>query len=263
MAPCRAQLTFQALQNLRLDGRIALITGGAGGIGLATAKRMVEAGAHVALADIRMDAADCAAKQLRQGSVRSIGLAGDVGKAEDANRLVRSTLQEFGRVDILVNNAGVMGRVAPLGELTDEDWHRVITTDLTSVFFMTRAVLAHMRERRSGCIVSVASIAGKEGTPRLVPYSVAKAGIIAFTKALGKEVVGDGVRVNCVAPGVVQTPLLDQLPSESTQVMLSKAPMGRLGTADEVAAVIHFLASDAASFITAQVFDASGGRATY
>ena len=251
------------MQNLRLDGRIALITGGAGGIGLATAKRFVEAGAHVALADIRKDAADSAAAQLRQGSVRAIGLAGDVSKAEDARRLVQLALKEFGRIDILVNNAGRMGRVAPLWELRDEDWNDVIAVDLTSVFLVSRAVLPQMRARRSGCIVSVSSIAGKEGTPRLIPYSVAKAGIIAFTKALGKEVVADGIRVNCVAPGVVETPLLDQLPPESTQVMLSKAPMGRFGTADEVAAVVHFLASDAASFITAQCFDASGGRATY
>lgn len=256
-------MTFQTLQNLRLDGRIALITGGAGGIGLATAKRFVEAGAHVALADIRQEAAEAAADQLRRSGARAVGIAGDVSKAADATRLAQAALLEFGRIDILVNNAGIMGRVAPLGELTDDDWNSVLRIDLDSVFLMSRAVLAHMRERRSGCIVSVASIAGKEGTPRLVPYSVAKAGIIAFTKALGKEVVGDGVRVNCVAPGVVETPLLDQLPPESTQVMLSKAPMGRLGTADEVATVIHFLASDAASFITAQVFDASGGRATY
>jgi 3-oxoacyl-[acyl-carrier protein] reductase len=256
-------LTFQALQNLRLDGRIALITGGAGGIGLATAKRFAEAGAHIALADIREDAAELAADQLKRSGSRAIAISGDVSKGADAARLVQATLLEFGRLDILVNNAGIMGRVAPLGELTDEDWNRVLRTDLDSVFLMSRAALGHMRERRSGCIVSVASIAGKEGTPRLVPYSVAKAGIIAFTKALGKEVVADGVRVNCVAPGVVETPLLEQLPPESTQAMLSKAPMGRLGTAEEVAAVIHFLASDAASFITAQIFDASGGRATY
>jgi 3-oxoacyl-[acyl-carrier protein] reductase len=150
-----------------------------------------------------------------------------------------------------------------LWELQDEDWSRVIGVDLSSVFYVSRAVVRHMRERKRGCIVSVASIAGKEGTPRLIPYSVAKAGIIAFTKALGKEVIGDGIRVNCVAPGVVETPLLAQLPPESTQLMLSKVPMGRLGTADEVAAVVQFLASDDASFITAQCFDASGGRATY
>jgi 3-oxoacyl-[acyl-carrier protein] reductase len=120
-----------------------------------------------------------------------------------------------------------------------------------------------MRSRRSGAIVNVSSIAGKEGTPQLIPYSVAKAGIIAFTKALGKEVIREGIRVNCVAPGVIETPLLEQLPKQAVDLMLSKAPMGRFGTADEVAAVIHFLASDAASFITAQCFDVSGGRATY
>ena len=162
-----------------------------------------------------------------------------------------------------IQPALTMGRAAQLQDLKDEDWNSVIGVDLSSVFYVTRAVIPHMRARKSGCIVSVASIAGKEGTPHLIPYSVAKAGIIAFTKALGKEVVAEGIRVNCVAPGVVETPLLEQLPPESTQLMLSKVPMGRFGTADEVAAVVHFLASDDASFITAQCFDASGGRATY
>jgi 3-oxoacyl-[acyl-carrier protein] reductase len=246
-----------------LAGRVALITGGAGGIGVAVARRFAAAGASIVLADIRKDAADSAAGELRKLGYRAIGLGGDVSKPAAAEALVQGTLKEFERIDILVNNAGFMGRVAPLWELTDTDWNDVLRVDLTSVFLLSRAVMPHMRARRSGSIISVASIAGKEGTPKLIPYSVAKAGIIAFTKALGKEVVADGIRVNCVAPGVVETPLLGQLPPEATQAMLSKVPMGRLGTADEVAAVIHFLASDAASFITAQCFDASGGRATY
>jgi len=246
-----------------LRDRVALITGGAGGIGLAIARRFAQAGAHLALADLRIDAARQAADALGELGHQAIGLGGDVSKSSDAEALVRGALERFGRIDILVNNAGRMGRVAPLWELRDDDWNDVLAVDLTSVFLVSRAVIPQMRARKSGCIVSVASIAGKEGTPRLIPYSVAKAGIIAFTKALGKEVVADGIRVNCVAPGVVETPLLDQLPPESTQVMLSKVPMGRFGTADEVAAVVHFLASDAASFITAQCFDASGGRATY
>ena len=243
--------------------RVALITGGAGGIGLAVAHRFAAAGARIAVADIRIDAARQAAKELIKLGHHAIGLGGDVSCSKDADALASATLAQFGRIDILVNNAGLMGRVAPLWELKDEDWNQVIGVDLSSVFFVSRAVIPHMRAQKSGCIVSVSSIAGKEGTPRLIPYSVAKAGIIGFTKALGKEVVGDGIRVNCVAPGVVETSLLDQLPPEATQMMLSKMPMGRFGTADEVAAVVYFLASDDASFITAQCFDVSGGRATY
>jgi 3-oxoacyl-[acyl-carrier protein] reductase len=246
-----------------LRDRVALITGGAGGIGFAIAQRFARCGAHLALADIRLEAAQAAAASFRTQGQRAIGLGGDVSKTKDAEALVRGVLDEHGRIDILVNNAGRMGRTAPLWELRDEDWNDVLAVDLTSVFLVSRAVIPHMRARRSGNIVSVASIAGKEGTPRLIPYSVAKAGIIAFTKALGKEVIGEGIRVNCVAPGVVETPLLEQLPPEATQLMLSKSPLGRFGTADEVAAVVQFLVSDDASFITAQCLDASGGRATY
>ena len=242
---------------------MALITGGARGIGLAIARRLTDAGAKVLLADQRKDEVERAAEGLRARAQHAVGLCGDVSNAADAMTLVDQAIREFGCIDILVNNAGIMGRVAPLWELTDEDWSDVLRIDLTSVFLMTRAVAPHMRSRKSGAIVSVASIAGKEGTPQLIPYSVAKAGIIAFTKAFGKEVIGDGIRVNCVAPGVVETPLLDQLPPAATQLMLSKSPMGRFGTADEVAAVVHFLASDDASFITSQCFDVSGGRATY
>ena len=251
------------MADLRLDDRVALITGGAGGIGLAVARRFAAAGARIAIADQKSDAVKQAADELTKLGHRAIGLTGDVSKAADAKALAETTVKELGHVDILVNNAGIMGRVAPLWELEEEDWRKVMSVDLTSVFLVSRAVISHMRSRRSGCIVSVASIAGKEGTPRLIPYSVAKAGIIAFTKALGKEVLTDGIRVNCVAPGVIDTPILEQLPAEATQLMLSKSPMGRFGTADEVAAVIHFLASDAASFITSQCFDVSGGRATY
>ena len=242
------------------DGRVAIVTGGAGGIGLAAGRRLAAAGARVVLVDMRGDAVSEAAESLGQ---RATAVQADVSSAADVEGLVARTLEREGRIDILINNAGIMGRTAPLWELSVDEWNHVLAVDLTSVFLVSRAIVPHMRARRSGAIVSVASIAGKEGTPNLIPYTVAKAGIIAFTKALGKEVVADGIRVNCVAPGVIDTPLLGQLPETATQIMLSKAPMGRFGTADEVSAVVQFLASDDASFVTSQCFDASGGRATY
>lgn len=249
--------------SFNLKDRVTLITGGAGGIGVAVARRFADAGAHIALADIRRDAVYEAAGELNNSGYRAIGLEADVSKPEAADSLVQQTLDEYGQLDILVNIAGFMGRAAPLWDLRDEDWHDVIRVNLTSIFYMNRAAIRHMRTRGSGNIISVSSIAGKEGTPQLIPYSVTKAGIIALTKALGKEVIKEGIRVNCIAPAIIETPLLDQLPRESIDLMLSKAPMGRFGTVEEIASVIHFLASDAASFITAQCLDASGGRATY
>lgn len=247
----------------RLDGRVCVITGGAGGIGVAVARRLGEAGASIVLVDLRADAVEAAAQGLCDAGYEAVGMACDVTVTESVEALMSEVVDELGSLDVLVNNAGIMGVTAPLWEISDEDWRRVLEVDLNSVFVCSRAVVPHMRKRGRGSIVSVSSIAGKEGTPLLVPYSTAKAGIIALTKALGKELIADGVRVNCVAPAIVETPLLEQLPADAIETMLSKAPMGRFGTADEVAVVVQFLASDEASFVTAQCYDASGGRATY
>jgi 2-dehydro-3-deoxy-L-rhamnonate dehydrogenase (NAD+) len=214
----------------------------------------------VMVADI---AEDGAAERLREGGGKAAGVAADVTSPTEVGAMVERTLDAFGAVDILVNNAGITGRDAPLWETTDEDWEKVLDLNLTGVFYCCRAVVSHMRERRSGAIVNVASISGKEGNPNMIPYSVSKAGVICLTKALAKEVITDAVRVNAVAPGVIETPLLDQLQPEAIDYMKSKVPMGRMGSPEEVAAVVHFLASDAASFVTGQCYDVSGGRATY
>jgi 3-oxoacyl-[acyl-carrier protein] reductase len=248
---------------LELPGRVAIVTGAARGIGFAIAERLSTAGAHVVVADISEDGATAAAERLREGGGKAAGVAADVTSPDEARAMVERAIDAFGAVDILVNNAGITGRDAPLWETTDEDWEKVLGLNLTGVFYCCRAVVSHMRERGSGAIVNVASISGKEGNPNMIPYSVSKAGVICLTKALAKEVIHDGVRVNAVAPGVIETPLLDQLQPEAIEYMRSKVPMGRMGSPEEVAAVVHFLASDAASFVTGQCYDVSGGRATY
>jgi 2-dehydro-3-deoxy-L-rhamnonate dehydrogenase (NAD+) len=248
---------------LELPERVAIVTGGARGIGFAIADRLSRAGARVVVADVDEQSAVAAAERLREGGAEAVEAVADVTKPEEVSTMVERAIDEFGKLDILVNNAGITGRDTPLSKVTDEDWEIVLKLNLTATFYCCRAAIFHMRQQRSGAVVNVASISGKEGNPSMIPYSVSKAGVICLTKALAKEVIHDGVRVNCVAPAVIETPLLDQLRPEAIEYMTSKIPMGRMGRAEEVAAVVHFLASDDASFVTGQCYDASGGRATY
>lgn len=244
----------------KLTGQTAIVTGGSQGIGLAITERLTNAGAVVAIADINSEKAEDAARQIG-GECFSVQT--DVTELASVQATVAEVLRRRGRIDILVNNAGIAGRAAPIEEQTDKDWQNAIAVNLTGVFYFCRAVVPHMRARKYGRIVNIASIAGKEGNPRMIPYSATKAAVIGLTKSLGKELAREGICVNAVAPAVVHTPILDQLTPEQVAYMTERIPMGRTGKPGEIAAVVHFLASPDCSFVTAQCYDASGGRATY
>jgi 3-oxoacyl-[acyl-carrier protein] reductase len=243
-----------------LERQTAIVTGAATGIGKAIATRLADAGATVAVVDLNLADGELVAAALPNGS---FAVEADVAQAAAVRRCVDLVLEKTGRIDVLVNNAGIAGPAAYLWEQTDEDWERNIAINLTGVFNFCRAVAPHMRSRGYGRIVNVASIAGKEGNPRMSPYSATKAGVIGLTKSLGKELATDGVCVNAVSPAVVQTRILDQLTPEQVAYMTDKIPMKRTAKPEEVAAVVHFLCSPECSFVTAQCYDVSGGRATY
>jgi len=241
----------------------AIVTGAARGIGRAIAETLAAAGNAVVIADRDAAAAEQTAAELREAGHRALAVQVDVADRASVTAMVAASIAEFGQVDVLVNNAGIAGKAAPIAEQSDEDWDLMMAVDLKSVYLCCQAVLPHMLERKYGSIVNVASIAGKEGNPNMVPYSAAKAGVIGLTKSLGKEVAQHGVRVNAVAPAVIGTEILLQLTQQQIDYMTSKIPMARLGKPEEVAQVVAFLASDGSSFVTAQCYDVSGGRATY
>jgi NAD(P)-dependent dehydrogenase (short-subunit alcohol dehydrogenase family) len=228
-------------------GRAALVTGGVSGIGAAVAERLREGDAHVVTFDIdsRADV---------QGDMRSsAALAAAVAKIE----------AEHGRLDILVNSAGVAGDSLHTVDVSDQEWERVLGVNASGSFYACRAAIPGMVERGYGRIVLVASIAGKEGNPMAAAYSASKAAVIAMTKAIGKDLAGTGVLVNCVAPAVIESPMLEGLSQEHLDYMVERIPLGRIGRPDEVAALICWLASEDCSFSTGATFDISGGRAVY
>jgi 2-dehydro-3-deoxy-L-rhamnonate dehydrogenase (NAD+) len=232
------------------SGRVALVTGGASGIGAATAARLRGEGAEVAVFD-------------RVPVEGYVSLTGDIASSADVDAAVAQVERDLGRIDVLVNSAGVPGASVRTTEVTDEEWQRVFAINANGTFYMCRAVLPGMTERGYGRIVLVASIAGKEGNPMAAAYSASKAAVIAMTKAIAKDVAGTGVLVNCIAPAVIETPILDGLSQHHIDYMVERIPLGRMGRAEEVAALACFLASEELSFSTGATYDISGGRAVY
>jgi 2-dehydro-3-deoxy-L-rhamnonate dehydrogenase (NAD+) len=249
---------------IELKNRTAIITGGARGIGSAIAKRMLASGATVVLWDVDAAALDKAGAALHgQGNGDVHAAVVDVTDAAAIGRAVAADLRERGKIDILVNNAGITGGNAPLWELAPEVWRRVVEVNLVAPYLTCRAVVPHMMRAGYGRIVNIASIAGKEGNPNASHYSASKAGLIALTKSLAKELAATGVLVNCVTPAAAKTELFAQMKQEHIDYMLSKIPMNRFVEVDEIAALVAWLASEDCSFSTGAVFDISGGRAVY
>ncbi|WP_449410317.1 SDR family oxidoreductase [Methylobacterium komagatae] len=243
----------------RFEGRRAIVTGGAAGIGLAVAKRLTDEGGRVSLWDMNAGALASAQDAIGAADVQAL----DITDAEAVGRAMAGSLATLGGLDVMVCSAGITGPNGPVKDYSAEAWRRVIDVNLTGLFYCNQAAVPAMEQGGYGRIVNVASIAGKEGNPNASAYSASKAGVIGFTKSLGKELAGTGIRVNCVTPAAVRTAIFDQMTQAHIDFMLSKIPVGRFGAIEEVSSLICWLASEEASFSTGAVFDVSGGRATY
>jgi len=264
----------------RLDGRVALITGGGQSVGEGIAHRLASAGAKIAIFDQNSVTASAVARALG-GAPHAIALPGNLTSAADIHNAIAETERKLGPIDILVNNAGIVGKTAPIWELTQDDFEQVLAINLIAPFVFSKTVLGippnnsnnkggtGMFGRKYGRIINISSIAGKEGNPTLIPYSVSKAGLINLTKALSKEIAAKSqageldITVNAISPAVVRTKMLETMPQATIDYMIGKIPMGRTCKIEEVAALVHYLASKDASFCTGQCYDISGGRATY
>jgi 3-oxoacyl-[acyl-carrier protein] reductase len=243
-----------------MRGKRAVITGGAQGIGYAIAEKFLSQGAQITLWDQDEALMAEAVDTLGEGAS---GVAVDVTNPDMIKAAAREAQESVGGIDVLVNNAGIAGAALPVCDYPLDEWRRVIEIDLNGVFYCCRAVVPVMVAQDYGRIVNIASIAGKEGNPNASAYSAAKAGVIALTKSLGKELAKTGVRVNCITPAAAKTRIFEQITQEHIDYMLSKIPMARFVEVEEIAELVAWLSSDACAFSTGAVFDISGGRATY
>lgn len=250
------------MNKLDLNGRISVITGGAQGIGFACAQRMLESGASVALWDIDERRLEEAREQLAKVGRVTVHTV-ELTNQNAVHQATAATIAAHGQIDVLVNNAGITGGNGLTWELGADNWRRVIDVNLVAPFLICSAVVPHMLERGYGRIVNIASIAGKEGNPNASHYSASKAGLIALTKSLSKELAQKGILVNAVTPAAAKTAIFDSMSQQHIDFMLSKIPMGRFLQVDEAAALICWLATEDCAFSTGAVFDISGGRATY
>jgi 2-dehydro-3-deoxy-L-rhamnonate dehydrogenase (NAD+) len=250
------------MNRIDLDQRHAVITGGAQGIGLSIATRFLKSGASVSLWDRDAQLLKIAEAQLREYGNVSTNVV-DVSDEQSVTQASESTLKEHGKIDILIANAGVAGPNHKTWDYPVDAWKDVVNINLVGVYLCCRSIVPHMLDRNYGRIVNVASIAGKEGNPNASAYSAAKAGVIAFTKSLGKETADKNIAVNCITPAAARTRIFDQMTQEHINFMLSRIPRGRFVETDEISAMVAWLASEENSFTTAAVFDLSGGRATY
>ncbi|MCB1743864.1 MAG: SDR family oxidoreductase [Gammaproteobacteria bacterium] len=253
------------MNQIDLVDRCAFITGGAQGLGLAIAERLLASGASVSLWDVDRALLDESAARLAGSGVsgRVDARVVDVRDPQAVQAAVDSTIESLGRIDIAINNAGIAGPSVRAWDYPIDEWQRVIDIDLNGVFYCCRAVLPHMRQQNYGRILNVASIAGKEGNPNAAPYSAAKAGVIALTKSLAKETADLDIAVNCVTPAAARTRIFDQMSQEHIDYMLDKIPRGRFLELHEAAAMVAWIVSAENSFTTGAAFDLSGGRATY